>query len=751
MGSSHDGWHPVHAMRDKGIFMNSKKVAIALSPSTNPVRDHSVRCELKLAISLLLFMLSTSLGQAQTPDSNPFEQSVRTAIDSNHSIRAAKATLEATKERYHQSLADLLPDVSLNASKTRRFVQRNGTSNQNIFSNGITNQNGFGDNTANQNLSSGGNSDEYKIREDLTRIGVSIAQPLLKWPSVLALEQTKSIISSSEADLDATSQEVLLETIQTIITVLLTENMARLAESNLSFTRRNREATLARRKAGYLTRTDVDQAAARVSSAEAELIHAKNEAMVARARFEEVVRMPVPAGLNVPNIPPHLLQGDLETFSSQIHNRPSMKAAKFRIESSDYTVDIEKAGHLPVINLSADANTYRGYSDTQSLQGNEYSVAIQLSLPLFSGGRTLSRTREASHTKTSKQIEFDRIQNQALREVKQAYFEMHSAQATVKSSEAAFVFYNEALRGIQEEFRAGFRTVIDLLESQNQLFRSETDRLKNHYELVSSQYQLLYTIGFLTLKNIHAYEDTPPISDNTAADGMVPQPIKRLKKTGMVPKQAPIPAKIAWENLPFLSQEARTQLTVHVPTTAMLTKTANRTVGPTIKPLNAERIATQTTPTNPSKHATFTPIRTKTGEKKEPAKKQAKNWGIRLTRSLGSYAIRPTKSYPATAVTDAQKTTTEGSFFVCVGSFKKAKSVAWAEAQLAAIGHTPLKEEIQVRGHALTRVLYGPFKTSAQALAAQKRLSDTKTAFTYSIVTHTNVQAERFTNPSVPM
>ncbi|MBF0584067.1 MAG: TolC family outer membrane protein [Magnetococcales bacterium] len=436
-------------------------------------------------ISLLCCMvLPAALAHAES-ELTPFQQAIQSAIATNPKILAARSNLAATRERYAQALASLLPDAAFNASRSKRSDT-------------------WTDTASNQSPS---------------RFNVRLAQPLFSRSLWLAMEQTKPIIAAAEEDYNAALQSVILETIQAMVAVLMTESVERLAENNLILTQRNLEAAQARRQAGDLTQTDVDQATARVASSEAELIRAKNDAMVARARFEESAGIVVPEQLSIPNVPPSLLKGTLQELSASRISRPDLKAAELRTKAADVAIEMERAGHLPTIDLQADAVTYRGGSGVGSaISGeNEYSVAVQLSVPIFSGGRTLSKTREALELRASRQAEYQRVEKQALREINQAYLLMRSAKATVASAEAAFQFYHQAVKGMKEEFGAGFRTVIDLLELQNQSFRSETDLVKYRYELVSAQYQLLYTFGRLTPEELRFPGTKDPDTTNDSA------------------------------------------------------------------------------------------------------------------------------------------------------------------------------------------------------------------------------------------
>ncbi|MBF0161647.1 MAG: TolC family outer membrane protein [Magnetococcales bacterium] len=420
---------------------------------------------------LLLASLFAPPCLAAPADTTPFEQAVASALDSNPKILAARATLAATKEKYEQSVAALLPDISFVASRTS-------------YSDTWTDSNN-------------GQSPD--------RFSVNLIQPLFRRPLLLALQQIKPLIEAADEEYNAALQSVLLESVQAVVNVLLTENMEKLAAENLVLSHRNLDAALKRRKAGDLTRTDVDQAASRVSTSEAELIRAKNDALVARARFEETVGMAVPAGLTIPNVPPSLLQGTLQDLIGRRSHRPDLRAAELRLASSDVSVDIERAGHLPMLDLQANALTFRGGTgaSAEKISGEyQYSVAVQLTLPLFSGGKTLSKTREAMDTRDVRQADVQRVDKQAQREIQQAHLLVHSAKATVTSAESALQFSKEAVKGVEEEFAAGFRTVTQLFELQNQLFRAETDLAKNRYELISSQYQLLHTLGRLTTQDL---------------------------------------------------------------------------------------------------------------------------------------------------------------------------------------------------------------------------------------------------------
>ncbi|MBF0096506.1 MAG: TolC family outer membrane protein [Magnetococcales bacterium] len=418
-----------------------------------------------VAAFIFFVMGMTTLRAETVVGTTPFAQALDAAMQSNPKIAAARATLLATKEKFDQSLASLLPEVVGGASHTR-------------FSDTWT------DNTSSSNPPD--------------RLYVNMVQPLFRRQLLLTLQQSKPLIAAAEEEYQATVQAVLWESIQAMVNVLLTSNVARLAEENLLLTEHNLQAALARRQAGDLTKTDVDQATARVASAEAELIRARNEAVVSRARFEEATGMPVPDKLEVPDVPSSFIRGTLEALTAQREARPDLKAARLRMESAEVGVEIEKAGHYPMLDLQAMALTYRGGSDARINGENQYSVAVQLTVPLFSGGKVMSRTREALETKNAREADWQKVDKQALREIKQAHLMMNSAKATVSSSEAAYSFYKQAVKGMEEEFAAGFRTVIQLLELQNQLFRSETDLVKTRYELVSSQYQLLQTIGQLT-------------------------------------------------------------------------------------------------------------------------------------------------------------------------------------------------------------------------------------------------------------
>lgn len=397
-------------------------------------------------------------GRAAIKD---FREMILEALDQNPKVKAAQARLDSAREKIPQSRAALMPDLSFNASASHKDTDWMGG----------------------------------RVKTDPEEAGFALTQPLFNWKAVVALQQTDPYVQAAAADVAATRQSTLLELTKTAIELLQAQEVAKLAQNNVTLTHRHLESTELRFKVGELTRTDVNQAQARYSSAEAELIRADNDVLVSRVRFLELAGMEPPAGLTLPS--PALGRAEQAPVADMLNQRPDLHAARLRLDVAQKDVDLAKAGHLPTVNLTSSATRYADQEVGRKDPVDESLVKVELSLPLFSGGETFSKTREAVAAREAQRAEVERLRLQVVREIEQAQFEVKSSRASEQAFAAAVKANESALAGVSEEFKVGTRTALDLLDAQHESFTAQTDLARSRFRVVLARYQLLYAAGQL--------------------------------------------------------------------------------------------------------------------------------------------------------------------------------------------------------------------------------------------------------------
>ncbi|MBF0128136.1 MAG: TolC family outer membrane protein, partial [Magnetococcales bacterium] len=418
-----------------------------------------------LAVRMMVFGIGCSLllgwsppAGAQDADKDPFFSAVRAAVQKNPRAQTVAARLKAARERFPQSQAAFLPTIDLSASRSHTLSDWAGG---------------------------------HNATDPLSMV-LTLTQPLFNKKATVGLQQTKPYIAAFEYDLQAVLQSVFLDTALVIVEVLQAQEVVRLAENNRNLLKHHLEATRSRYDAGEITRTDVSHAESRLASAEANLVHTGNQLAVTRARFFELTGENLPEGLLIPEFHPGIMNATLTALQEWAVMRPDLVAAKLRLQVADEEVDLRRASHWPSVAMTAKAG--RRWGD--ELAGtrdpmDQYVVDLGLSVPIFSGGLTVSQVRESLANKEAQDAEVERLQRLLTREVESALLDLHSARAAETSLNTALEAANAALDGVQREFEVGTRTALDLLDAQNSAFSAQTELAKGRFAIITAQFRLL--------------------------------------------------------------------------------------------------------------------------------------------------------------------------------------------------------------------------------------------------------------------
>ncbi len=192
-----------------------------------------------------------------------------------------------------------------------------------------------------------------------------------------------------------------------------------------------------------------------------------------------------------------------ETLAGHLEQRADILASLKRLQVTQSSIKAQRAGHLPTLSLTGSST--RNWSEQTSGREspvNKHAVALSFSLPIFSGGETVSLVREARADRDAQRAALDQLKRQARRQLRQAIAGLESAQASQAAFEAVVTAGREALTGVTQEFEVGTRTSLDVLDAQDELFSAETDLAKSRYSVVLARYTLLNALGRLTLESL---------------------------------------------------------------------------------------------------------------------------------------------------------------------------------------------------------------------------------------------------------
>lgn len=278
-------------------------------------------------------------------------------------------------------------------------------------------------------------------------------------------------------------------------TELLARESAELAGAQLEAL--TSQATRASRlyQGGVATLTDVEETAARMQLAKAQLQQSISQIRLRRSALERIVgplgglSLVRPAELS----PAALLREGLELYIEKLDlANASVLAQKKAVELAKTQVARAQSGHLPTLSLNASRST--GREPSQSIK-NEYSTqaAFALNIPIYEGGRVSALSRQQTSLLTKAQSDLDAARADAQSNLRDAYSTLADSRAQTEALGLALKSAQVALEGMLAGQQAGLRTNTDVLNAQQQLYSVRRDILREdlNWRLAALQLRLI--------------------------------------------------------------------------------------------------------------------------------------------------------------------------------------------------------------------------------------------------------------------
>lgn len=332
-------------------------------------------------------------------------------------------------------------------------------------------------------------------------VDVNVTQPIYQGGQTVArTAAAEQLVEAERARNQATESTVLFGVIQSYFDVLRDQATVELNINNEQVLRRQLDATDDQFRVGSVTRTDVAQSQARLASARASRQQAEGNLAVSRSNFQRFVGH-APTLLSIPDLHPALPATRDEALAMSATKNPNVVAALFTEASARSTVVATRAQLLPSLNLVGDVN--RGQETVSN--GRETttgSVVFRVTMPLYEGGQIYSQTRQAQEKVAQNLGLTDDARRQAVQGATQAWETMQSARASAYSLQATIRAGEIALEGVRQEQQVGSRTILDVLNAQQELFTDRVQLVQAQHDLSVAEFNLSQQIGGLSAVNL---------------------------------------------------------------------------------------------------------------------------------------------------------------------------------------------------------------------------------------------------------
>ncbi len=343
-------------------------------------------------------------------------------------------------------------------------------------------------------------------------IGITLNQPLYRGGRTAAgVRSANFAIQAARATYLSIEQQVLLDAVIAYMDVVREQAVLELSLNNEQVLRRQLQATRDRFQVGEVTRTDVSQAQSRVSRATADRIAAEGDLQSGRAAFNRVIGRA--AGAVSPPPPAVGLPGSLdETIALAQSDNPAIVAANFNERSALASVDVVFGEMLPEVNLTGRVRSTFEPSDNID-QSDSASLTAQVTVPLYQSGAVSSRVREARYNANESRIRVEETRREVVENAIRAWEGLTTARASIQSLLAQVSAARIALEGTEQEALVGSRTVLDVLDAEQELLDARVSLVRAQRDEVVAAYGLLSVVGRLTARQLElpvTYYDFDP-------------------------------------------------------------------------------------------------------------------------------------------------------------------------------------------------------------------------------------------------
>ena len=404
-----------------------------------------------------------------------FKQVYQSALEQDANIRASRATADSGRERLPQARAGLLPQVS--ASAGRNFNNLDSTAPNILGALNTTNDKYFSDSKT-----------------------LQLRQPLMNAQRWLQFEQAKSVVAEAEATLDRDLQNLVVRVAAAYFEALMADEQLELVLAQKKTYTSLVDAAQKSILAGSGTRTDIDDAKARLDMSTAQELEARQNQHQTLRQIEVLINQPVSAlaKLNVSAlklIGPNPTNLDEWTQKAE-KNSPEIKAMQARVESTRREVSKAQAGHLPT--LDAIAQWSNSGSENITRINSRYenkSIGLQLNVPLYSGGYVNSTIRQAVAEQTRAEESLEALRRDLGVRVHREYRGVSEGVMRVRALEQAVRSAEQMMMSTQMSLKAGSRTQLDVLNAQQQYTLALRDLAQARFIYLISKVKLASLAG----------------------------------------------------------------------------------------------------------------------------------------------------------------------------------------------------------------------------------------------------------------
>jgi len=407
------------------------------------------------------------------------------ALENDPALRASRATRDANSEAEALARSQLLPNVALSGDASYNW--RKSDPNSDTDSPFVP-------------------SSKYEADFASQSAAVQVTQALYRKDRLIQLDQAKDQVAQADVDYTVAEQDLIVRVTQAYFGVLSADDTLTYTEADVKAIERQLDQAKQRFEVGLIAITDVNEAQARYDQARANAILAQNNVDDAVESLVEITNQPTgPLATLKPGVvlkPPQPTSLD-EWTEMALQNNPGVISAKYEVDIAKKQIEFQDAADSPTVDLVGSYGLARNNWDRDS-DRDDAVIGVQLNLPLYTGGGVQASTRQARYQYEAAQEVLEQRRREVQTQVRNAYRGVLASISRVQALEAAEVSAKSALEATEAGFEVGTRTLVDVLNSQRDLFLAQRDLAVSRYDYILNTLSLRQAAGSLGPADVEA-------------------------------------------------------------------------------------------------------------------------------------------------------------------------------------------------------------------------------------------------------
>jgi len=333
--------------------------------------------------------------------------------------------------------------------------------------------------------------------------GVTATETIFNgYKTINSIRQAESEVFGSREQLRNTEQNTLLSGVTAYMDVLRDTAILDLDRNNVQVLQEQLRETRDRFTVGEVTRTDVAQAEASLSSSQATALSAESTLEASIARYGQVIGDKPTSLAPVRPIVKPLPKTLPEAISISQVEHPAITASLHGVDAAQLQIKIAESALYPTVGVSGSITNQFDASGVPGLRVLSGQVVGQITIPIYQGGAEYAATRQAKESLSQQELQADSERLQVRAAVVAAWGANQAAVGVVRAARAAVSANEVALAGVREEAKVGQRTTLDVLNAQQALLNARVQLVSAEHDEVVDSYSLLSTVGRLNIPTL---------------------------------------------------------------------------------------------------------------------------------------------------------------------------------------------------------------------------------------------------------